>query len=198
MDFEWLCQTNAGAQALARQRVMACLLVYPDRQGATSVATTNVPRSQVCDPQKVMVSRSSHTPWWDRNVCVAVLETSSSHLRKLALIGIILGVVWKDACDKILQCHCSCMVLWDKACIKSLVTGLHYHVESVLDVVKEQILVTVQKFMGWLRKQQSSLSIPVCKLACLSDSDPLRNPSTSLKACVPTLVHKSVYWTLLH
>ena len=45
MDFEWLCQTNAGAQALARQHVMACPLVYPDRQGATSVATTNAPRS---------------------------------------------------------------------------------------------------------------------------------------------------------
>ena len=37
--------------------------------------------------------------------------------------------------------QCDCMVSWDKACIQSLVTGLHDQVESVLDIVKEQILV---------------------------------------------------------
>ena len=41
--------TNAGAQALARQRVVARPLVYPDRQGAASVATTDGPSSQVRD-----------------------------------------------------------------------------------------------------------------------------------------------------
>ena len=46
--------TNAGAQALARQRVVARPLVYPDRQGAASVATTDGPSSQVRDPYSLI------------------------------------------------------------------------------------------------------------------------------------------------
>ena len=50
--------TNAGAQALARQRVVARPLVYPYRQRAASVATTNGPSSQVSDLQMFKIFQS--------------------------------------------------------------------------------------------------------------------------------------------
>ena len=102
--------TNNGTQALARQRVVARPLVYPDRPRATSVATTNGPSFQVSDLQMLIDFQSdgyrlfkSHP--WIEIFCVTVwLETANSHLRKLSLLAIIIGVLWKDACDKILQC----------------------------------------------------------------------------------------------
>ena len=50
--------TNAGAQALARQHIVAHPLVYPYRQRTTSVATTNGPSSRVSDPQMFKIFQS--------------------------------------------------------------------------------------------------------------------------------------------
>ena len=96
--------TNAGAQALARQRVVARPLVYPDRQRATRVATTNGLSSQVSDPQMFIDFQSDgYRPFKSHpriEMFVTVwLETANSNLRKLSLLAIILGVLWKDACD---------------------------------------------------------------------------------------------------
>ena len=50
--------TNAGAQALGRQHVVARPLVYPYQQRGTSVATTNGPSSRVSDPQMFKIFQS--------------------------------------------------------------------------------------------------------------------------------------------